>query len=282
MEETARWLYSRTIGLVTLAFSMFSHMGDLLFGMGLVDGVVQFFSQMAWCLFAAGLGVSAFEFAIDRQYGRANLKDTAMNAIKGFFAVSLFTTVPVRLYRVAVDLQTGLSLGLTDKGDLGSFLESMDMEQMDGLASKLPGFGGTMVDPIVGLVICIMIAYATFKVFFGNLKRGGILLIQICVGSLYMFSVPRGYLDGFTQWCKQIIGLCFTTFMQAVMLTAGLLALPDNLILGIGVMLAAGEAPRIAGLFGLDTSTRPNIMGAVHTAQTAVGMTRALVQVVSK
>lgn len=45
------------------------------------------------------------------------------------------------------------------------------------------------------------------KVFFANLKRGGILLIQIAVGSLYMFSIPRGYTDGFTQWMKQVIGL---------------------------------------------------------------------------
>ena len=51
----------------------------------------------------------------------------------------------------------------------------------------------------------VMMGYAVIKVFFGNLKRGGILLIQIAVGSLYMFSVPRGYIDGFTQWCKQAV-----------------------------------------------------------------------------
>ena len=59
------------------------------------------------------------------------------------------------------------------------------------------------------------------KVFFANLKRGGILLIQIAVGSLYMFSVPRGYTDGFIQWCKQIIGLCLTAFLQSTILIAG-------------------------------------------------------------
>jgi hypothetical protein len=32
-------------------------------------------------------------------------------------------------------------------------------------------------------------------------------------------------------------------------------------------MLAAGEVPRICGAFGLDTSTRANIMSAVYTAQ---------------
>ena len=62
------------------------------------------------------------------------------------------------------------------------------------------------------LFILIMMGYAVIKVFFANLKRGGILLIQIAVGSLYMFSVPRGYMDGFVSWCKQIIGLCLTGY----------------------------------------------------------------------
>ena len=36
------------------------------------------------------------------------------------------------------------------------------------------------------LLIVFMMGYAVVKVFFSNLKRGGILLIQISVGSLYM------------------------------------------------------------------------------------------------
>jgi hypothetical protein len=74
--------------------------------------------------------------------------------------------------------------------------------------------------------------YAVVKVFFSNLKRGGILLIQIAVGSLYMFSVPRGYIDGFVQWCKQIVGLCLTAFLQVTILVAvmgqGPLKSPDG------------------------------------------------------
>jgi hypothetical protein len=124
--------------------------------------------------------------------------------------------------------------------------------------------------------------YAVIKVFFSNLKRGGILLIQIAVGSLYMFSVPRGYIDGFIQWCKQIIGLCLTTFLQATILTAGLLVVKDNALLGIGLMLSAGEVPRIAGAFGLDTSTKANLMSAAYTAQAAVNTTRTVIQAVAK
>ena len=109
-----------------------------------------------------------------------------------------------------------------------------------------------------------------------------ILLIQIAVGSLYMFSVPRGYTDGFIQWCKQIIGLCLTAFLQATILIAGLMVFKDHALLGLGLMLSAGEIPRIAGAFGLDTTTRANIMSAVYTAQAAVNTTRTIVQAVSK
>lgn len=133
----------------------------------------------------------------------------------------------------------------------------------------------------MALFLIIMMGYAIVKCFFSNLKRGGILLIQIAVGSLYMFSIPRGYTDGFIQWCKQIIGLCLTTFLQATILTAGLLVLKDHALLGLGLMLSAGEVPRICGAFGLDTSTRANIMSAVYAAQTAINTTRTVIQTVA-
>ena len=139
---------------------------------------------------------------------------------------------------------------------------------------------GLGTNPIMLLVAMIFMAYAVIKVFFSNLKRGGILLIQIAVGSLYMFSIPRGYTDGFTQWCKQVIGLCLSAFLQATILVAGLMVFSDKALLGLGLMLAAGEVPRIAGAFGLDTTTRANIMSAVYTAQAAVNTTRTIVQAV--
>ena len=129
---------------------------------------------------------------------------------------------------------------------------------------------------MLALFLVIMLGYAVIKVFFANLKRGGILLILIAVGSLYMFSVPRGYLDGFVSWCKQVVGLCLTAFLQAVMLIAGLLTLKLNLLLGLGLMLAAGEVPRIAGAFGLETSTKANLMSGVYAAQSAINISRTI------
>lgn len=132
------------------------------------------------------------------------------------------------------------------------------------------------------IFLLILMGYAVIKVFFANLKRGGILLIQIAVGSLYMFSVPRGYIDGFVGWCKQVIGLCLTTFLQATILTAGLLVIKDHALLGLGLMLSAGEVPRIAGQFGLETGTRANVSGAIYAVQNAVNLTRTIVQTVAK
>ena len=83
------------------------------------------------------------------------------------------------------------------------------------------------------------------------------------------------------SWCKQVIGLCLTAFLQATILTAGLMVVKDNALLGLGLMLSATEIPRIAGAFGLDTSTRGNLMSAVYTAQTAVNMTRTIFKAVA-
>ena len=97
-----------------------------------------------------------------------------------------------------------------------------------------------------------------------------------------MFSIPRGYIDGFVGWCKQVIGLCLTTFLQATILTAGLLVIKDHALLGLGLMLSAGEVPRIAGQFGLETGTRANVSGAIYAVQNAVNLTRTIVQTVAK
>lgn len=95
-------------------------------------------------------------------------------------------------------------------------------------------------------------------------------------------GIPRGYIDGFMQWIKQIIGLCLTTFLQATILIAGLMVIPDHCLLGLGLMLSAGEVPRIAGAFGLDTSTKANMLSAIYTAQAAVNTTKTVVQAVAR
>ena len=120
----------------------------------------------------------------------------------------------------------------------------------------------------VSLYFIIMFGYCTLKVLLANIKRGGILLTQIAVGSLYLFSVPRGMGDGFSNWCKQVIATCLTAFLQTTLLYLGLLTYESHALLALGICLSANEVPRIAQMFGLDTSVHVNI----HSVSTAVSM----------
>lgn len=287
LDDIIDWIYSQIIGFLGNFFAEMGNMGVELFTMSWVQSVVLFFSYLAWALYGIALVVACFEVGIEYSSGRGNIKEAALNAIKGFLAVSLFTVVPVRLYELSVSLQSQFTAGLTGYGtsSIGEVATGalQDFNAIESLteASSLSGFGA-ITSPIMVLFCIILMAYAVIKVFFANLKRGGILLIQIAVGSLYMFSVSRGYTDGFVQWCKQIVGLCLTAFLQSTILIAGLLVFKDHALLGLGLMLSAGEIPRIAGAFGLDTTTRANIMSAVYTAQAAVNTTKTVVAAVAK
>ena len=282
------WFYGQVVGFLGNFFAEMGNMGVELFEMSWVQSIVLFFSYLAWALYGTGLVVACFECGIEYSSGRGNIRETALNAIKGFMAVSLFTVVPVRLYELSVTLQGQLTAGITGYGASIGDVASDIMQEFSAVESltdltSVPFLGfGSITSGFMILFCIILMAYAIIKAFFANLKRGGILLIQIAVGSLYMFSVPRGYTDGFIQWCKQIIGLCLTAFLQATILIAGLMVFKDHALLGLGLMLSAGEIPRIAGAFGLDTTTRANIMSAVYTAQAAVNTTRTIVQAVSK
>ena len=289
MDQIIDWLYGQIIGFLADFFAQMGNMGVELFEMSWVQSIVLFFVYLAWSLYGIGLVVSCFETGIEYQNGRGSVKDAALNAIKGFMAVGLFSVVPIELYKLSVNLQASLTAGITGYGSGINELATSIIGELSNIgdvanigSSGIFGGLSMIISPFMALFIIILMGYAVIKVFFANLKRGGILLIQISVGSLYMFSVPRGYIDGFIQWCKQIIGLCLTTFLQATILTAGLMVVKDHALLGLGLMLSAGEVPRIAGAFGLDTSTRANIMSAVYTAQSAVNTTKTIVQGIAK
>lgn len=273
--QVVDWIYSQLVGFLGEFFSMMGSMGADLFDMSWVKSVVLLFSYLAWALYVTGLVVAVFECGIEYQSGRGSIKDTSLNVIKGFMAVSLFTTVPIELYKLSVSLQSSFTSGITKITGSDGSISTM-------AKATLTNVGGVGMNTIITIFILVLMGYAIIKVFFANLKRGGILLIQIAVGSLYMFSVPRGYIDGFTAWCKQVIGLCLTAFLQSIILTAGLMVFNSNMLLGLGLMLASSEIPRIAGQFGLDTSTKASLTSTVNAAQSAVNITRTVVQTVAK
>ena len=189
------WFYGQIVGFLGNFFAIMGNMGVELFELSWVQSVVTFFSQLGWALFAVSMVVSCFECAIEYSTGRGNIQQTAVNILKGFMAVSLFSTVPVRLYELSVNLQgkfsaeiTGLGTSIADVGKqiIEDFAAVTSLSDMTGA----PDFILSMLTSPIMLIFCIIaMGYAVIKVFFSNLKRGGILLIQIAVGSLYMFSV---------------------------------------------------------------------------------------------
>lgn len=277
LNRIIQWLFTVIYDGIADFFTMISGLGVKIFELEWVNAMVKLFSLFGWSLFVAGLVVSAMDLAIEYQNGRASIHGTALNWIKGFMAVNLFTITPIELYKFCVSLQNTFSK------DLVSIFASQQGTTLGEVASTSLQIAfnkeGVLVNATLYYLVCLIaLGYCVIKIFFDNIKRGGILLIQIAVGSLYMFSIPRGYGDGFVQWVKQVIALCLTAFLQTTLLFLGLLTFKDNMLLGIGIMMAASEVPRIAERFGLDTSVKFNMMSAVHMTSTAVNLAKNIVK----
>lgn len=271
------WFYETVYNAIADFFTQMGNMGAEIFDLKWVQATVWLFTLFGWALFAAGVVVSVFDLAIEYQNGRANIKTTVLNILKGFFACSLIGLVPVELYKFCISLQN-------------TFAEDLSRLFADGKTYDLAGQSMAILEKqfslqdqamgsLFNLLILIAFAYCIIKVFFQNIKRGGILLVQMTVGSLYMFSVPRGYGDGFVQWMKQVAAICLTAFMQTTLLFLGLMTFPESMLLGLGIMLAANEVPRIAQQFGLDSSVRVNMMSVAHATTTAINLTRTIASV---
>lgn len=183
-----RWIYEFIYGGVADFFTLISEMGASLFELSWVKGALEFFYLFGWSLFVAGLVVAVFEIAVEYQsQGRLNIKRQILPFLYGFMSVSLFTVVPVRLYLFTVNLQNTFAKDLA-----GIFVwETLDLQELavnalssfDPVSSSQPSF--------LTLLALIALGYCVIKVFFSNIKRGGILITQMAVGSLYMFSIPR-------------------------------------------------------------------------------------------
>lgn len=262
------WLFNLIYDAVADLFEFINASTSSIFALSWVQSFIALFHSLAWMLFVCGLIVAVFDTAIAYESGQANIKNTCLNVLKGFMAASLVTVVPQRLYSFCVNLQGTFSSDL-----LGNFISGTTTTVADSGLTVIMALA--MDVSLFSLFFIILFGYCTVKVVFSNIKRGGIMLCQIAVGSLYLFGVPRGYTDGFYSWCKQVIATCLTAFLQTTILYLGLLTYTQHPLLAVGICLSANEVPRIAQMYGLDTSVRVNMMSVSHTVSMgtkAVGM----------
>ena len=100
-----RWLYNSVYSAIADFFTMMG-MGAEIFDLAWIRAIVQLFTLFGWGLFTAGAVVAIFDLAVEYQSGRANIKNTLLNILKGFFACSLIGLVPIELYKFCISLQS--------------------------------------------------------------------------------------------------------------------------------------------------------------------------------
>ena len=269
-----QWFYGTVFNAIADFFTLMGNMGAEIFSMKWIQASVRLFTLFGLGLFVAGIVVAVFDLAIDYHNGSANFKSTCLHILMGFICCSLLGDLPIRLYKFCITLQNTFS------HDLAFIYSSTQSLNLAGHSSAVLvenfSAAGAIAATLFNLLAMIAFGCCVVKIFFQNIKRGGILLAQIAVGSLYMFSIPRGNTSGFFIWIKQIIAICLTAFLQTTLLYLGLMTFANNMLLGLGIMLAAGEVPNIVRQFGLDTSARSNMMNVVHAAGAAVSVGRML------
>ena len=80
------WLYDTIYGAIADFFALMGNMGAEVFDLPWVEATIRLFTLLGWSLFIVGVVVAIFDVAIEYQTGRANIKSTALNILKGFFA----------------------------------------------------------------------------------------------------------------------------------------------------------------------------------------------------
>lgn len=266
--------------LLSIATSLFDIKG--------VADIIKLFQNLGWLLFGVGTVIAILDTAVLSSKGEADIGGTALNILKGLAVTSLFTVLPIHLFKFTVTLTTLFNKGWTSATLAEQLADSAGTAISNGLENLSSGQAtsgqtagafafGSLTQGFGILFFCGVVLYCVAKLFLQNVKRGGILLIQIAVGSLYMFGIPRGYQDGFISWCKQVIALCVTTFLQTTLIIFGFFILTGNivvtqkafqtLLLACGVMLSGNEVPRIAQTYGLDTSAKSRLSSGANTVR---------------
>lgn len=254
------WIYRGMLLAAESAVSAITSGSASVFNYSWFQVIVGLFEKFGLLLFGVGMLLAFVDMGIGYHRRGADITGGLLNMGKGLLAVGMFAKLPVPLFNLCVRIQSiiteTLSLTFTFDRIKGAFVPSND-------------------DLFIITVMLVIMVVLLFLIFLDSMKRGGILLVQICIGSFYMVSVPRGYLDSFYGWCKQVIALCTTVLLQNLVLFCGLMIVPDNLLLGIGTMFAAKEVPRICAQFGMDTSVKASFssmaMGANASVQAIKG-----------
>lgn len=243
---------------------------ETLFQLPIGQILVGFSQKFGFMLWIIGFIIATAEIIINHKSNHLigdSLHDYTINTFKSFLAVIFFTVLPVPLFLFVTEIATIICSPILESGVYAGKIDFNNLH-----------WDMTPSDLMV-LIFFIALLFAGLKVLFSFIKRGGILMILILVGSVHMINLPRGHWDSFWSWCRQIIALCVTQFCQMALFCTGIAVFSAShqtsfalFLVGLSLTLAAAEVPRIAERYGMDTSFKGNAAGAVQTITTVARM----------
>ena len=170
-DSLMKWLFNAFYESIADVFTQMGNMGAEIFDLSWIESTVRLFFLFGWVLFGVGVIVAAFDLAIEYQNGRATIKSTMLNVLKGFFAANLVTVVPVELYKFCISLQNVFLKDLA-ADFVGTREFNLGEVALKVLAAK---FGPPTVGPAFGLInllTLVALAYCVLKVFFCQYQTG--------------------------------------------------------------------------------------------------------------
>lgn len=257
--DTAATVMANAVELLDSMSVLFSHDIGKFF--------MTFSSKIGHMLWIVGAGYAVLELGITYRSNSISIgehtKNIALNIFKSLLAVNLFVLLPVKFYlfcsKLSIDIVSSLFKTTNRTRDISLFLN--------------------FSDTVMKIILAAVTIYAAFKVLFSVIKRSGVLLILISIGSLHMVSIPRGFWEGFWSWVKQVIALSVTNFCQIIIYSAGVaLAFGSQSLAidfaGLACMLAACEVPKYADRFGMDTSIHSSASSAMYNISTLLHLVK--------
>lgn len=287
-----------------LGFNIYTASSGNVFDAG--TGFLALFQHLGYFLWAIGVILAILEAGINYQNGGLMFKQFALNILKSFMSVNLFVKVPIALYTWTNSLTNSFTQNLFQYDTL-YFNEAFTQNLIDRLSGETTGlsdlFAEDITNTLLVLVFLVMMVVCLISIGLQMIERGALLTIQIATGSLYMLGCPRGYDDGFWAWCKQVVAICFTAFLQRSLMVVSLIVANNafgtssnitgnmsdstiiHMLLAVGIIQAARKVPEIAREFGLsagaDMTSMSSVAGTAYSAgRTAIKAVNTAMRVV--
>ena len=127
--------------------------------------------------------MAIFDVAIEYQCGRANIKTTALNILKGFFACSMIGVVPIELYKFCITLQNSLAHDIaviTAAERVDDFGSTCSALLSSCFGKGMFGFG-----TLFTILSMIAFAYCVVKIFFANIISMQAILMSTAVRNTF-------------------------------------------------------------------------------------------------